>query len=186
MCEEEIIESIRGGDQHAFKQLVETYQQMVSGTCYAFIHNKEEAKDITQDVFVQVYESIGSFRGECKLSTWIYRIAVNRSINYRRSLRGRIQRINIEQWNRQKEICTDELLPQEAMEKQERINLLHRAIDHLPLNQRTVLILNKYEDLSYKEITEITGFSLSSVESLLFRARQNLEKFLNRNKHKTS
>ena len=73
-----MIETILKGDQRAFKLLVDTYQLMVVNTCYAFVHDRDEAEDIAQDVFVQVFESLGKFRFESKLSTWLYRIAVNR------------------------------------------------------------------------------------------------------------
>ena len=71
-----MIETILKGDQRAFKLLVDTYQLMVVNTCYAFVHDRDEAEDIAQDVFVQVFESLGKFRFESKLSTWLYRIAV--------------------------------------------------------------------------------------------------------------
>ena len=85
MGEKEMIKAILEGDQKAFKLLVDTYQVMVVNTCHAFIHDRDEAEDIAQDVFIQVFESLGKFRFESKLSTWLYRIAVNRSINHNNS-----------------------------------------------------------------------------------------------------
>lgn len=176
MHEKEMIEAILKGDQSAFKLLVDTYQLMVVNTCYGFVHNREEAEDIAQDVFVQVFESLGKFRFESKLSTWLYRMAVNKSINYRKSPRGRAIKIDIDSWKQQEEAQHIEMPQQQILEEQEQIEFLHQAIDKLPENQRTALILNKYEELSYKEIAEVMGISLSSVESLLFRAKNNLEK----------
>ena len=174
-----MIEAILKGDQKAFKLLVDTYQLMVVNTCYAFVHDRDEAEDIAQDVFVQVFESLGRFRFESKLSTWLYRIAVNRSINHCKSPRGRAIKIDIDSWKQQEVAHSVEMPQQQILEEQEQIELLHKAIDKLPENQRTALILNKYEELSYKEIADVMGVSLSSVESLIFRAKNNLEKIFN-------
>ena len=174
-----MIEAILKGDQKAFKLLVDTYQLMVVNTCYAFVHDRDEAEDIAQDVFVQVFESLGRFRFESKLSTWLYRIAVNRSINHCKSPRGRAIKIAIDSWTQGEVAQSVEMPQQQILEEQEQIELLHKAIDKLPENQRTALILNKYEELSYKEIADVMGVSLSSVESLIFRAKNNLEKIFN-------
>ncbi len=174
-----MIEAILKGDQKAFKLLVDTYQLMVVNTCYSFVHDRDEAEDIAQDVFVQVFESLGRFRFESKLSTWLYRIAVNRSINHCKSPRGRAIKIDIDSWKQQEVAQSVEMPQQQILEEQEQIELLHKAIDKLPENQRTALILNKYEELSYKEIADVMGVSLSSVESLIFRAKNNLEKIFN-------
>ena len=174
-----MIEAILKGDQKAFKLLVDTYQLMVVNTCYAFVHDRDEAEDIAQDVFVQVFESLGRFLFESKLSTWLYRIAVNRSINHCKSPRGRAIKIDIDSWKQQEVAQSVEMPQQQILEEQEQIELLHKAIDKLPENQRTALILNKYEELSYKEIADVIGVSLSSVESLIFRAKNNLEKIFN-------
>ena len=174
-----MIEAILKGDQTALKLLVDTYQLMVVNTCYAFVHDRDEAEDIAQDVFVQVFESLGRFRFESKLSTWLYRIAVNRSINHCKSPRGRAIKIDIDSWKQQEVAQSVEMPQQQILEEQEQIELLHKAIDKLPENQRTALILNKYEELSYKEIADVMGVSLSSVESLIFRAKNNLEKIFN-------
>ena len=174
-----MIEAILKGDQKAFELLVDTYQLMVVNTCYAFVHDRDEAEDISQDVFIQVFESLGKFRFESKLSTWLYRMAVNRSINHCKSPRGRAIKIDIDSWKQQEVAQSVEMPQQQILEEQEQIELLHKAIDKLPENQRTALILNKYEELSYKEIADVMGVSLSSVESLLFRAKNNLEKIFN-------
>ena len=120
-----MIETILKGDQRAFKLLVDTYQLMVVNTCYAFVHDRDEAEDIAQDVFVQVFESLGKFRFESKLSTWLYRIAVNRSINHCKSPRGRAIKIDIDSWKQQEVAQTIEMPQQQILEEQEQIKLLH-------------------------------------------------------------
>ena len=162
-----------------FQMIYENYTGQILQTAHSLARNHMDAEDIAQDVFIQVFESLGKFRFESKLSTWLYRIAVNRSINHCKSPRGRAIKVDIESWKQQEVAQSPEMPQQQLLEEQEQLELLHRAIDRLPENQRTALILNKYEELSYKEIAEIMGTSLSSVESLLFRAKNNLEKIFN-------
>lgn len=162
--------------------LVDTYQHLVVSTCYAFVHQEEEARDIAQDVFVQIYQTIGTFRAKSKLSSWIYRIAVNHAINYCQSPGGKVKMLTMDQCADCYELTDEGAESQERIEKEERMAWLHRAIDRLPERQRVALILNKYEELSYEEIAEVTGHSLATVESLLYRARQNLEKWCKQDK----
>ena len=162
-----------------FQMIYENYTGQILQTAHSLARNHMDAEDIAQDVFMQVFESLGKFRFESKLSTWLYRIAVNRSINHCKSPRGRAIKVDIESWKQQEVALSPEMPQQQLLEEQEQLELLHRSIDRLPENQRTALILNKYEELSYKEIAEIMGTTLSSVESLLFRAKSNLEKIFN-------
>ncbi|WP_018338214.1 RNA polymerase sigma factor [Butyricimonas synergistica] len=182
MCEKLRIKAILEGDQRAFKDLVDDYKVIVVNTCYAFVHDKEEAEDLAQEVFIQVYESLDKFRGECKLSTWLYRIAVNKAINYKKSVRYRMKRIRLE-GDSSISIASKDDLAQEKIEKEEIISHLHQAIKNLPERQRIALVLNKYEERPYKEVAEIMGISLASVESLLFRAKSYLEKYFSNYKN---
>ena len=171
-----MLKAMREGDEAAFRQLVDEYKIMVVNTCYAFVHNREDAEDVAQEVFITFYQTLERFKEQCSIATWLYRIAVNRSINYCRSRRKHIREINIEEWAVTANSSSGDPLAWEHMEENELKHLLHQAIDHLPERQRTALILNKYEELSYQEVAEVMGISLSSVESLIFRAKTNLEK----------
>ena len=182
MCETLRIKAILEGDQRAFKDLVDDYKVIIVNTCYAFVHDKDDAEDLAQEVFIQAYESLDKFRGECKLSTWLYRIAVNKAINYKKSVRYRMKRIRLEGDNPISIPSKDELA-QEKIEKEEIISHLHQAIKNLPERQRIALVLNKYEERPYKEVAEIMGISLASVESLLFRAKSYLEKYFSNYKN---
>ena len=122
MGEKEMIKAILEGDQKAFKLLVDTYQLMVVNTCHAFVHDRNEAEDIAQDVFIQVFESLGKFRFESKLSTWLYRIAVNRSINHCKSPRGRAIKVDIESWKQQEVAQSVEMPQQQLLEEQDMAN----------------------------------------------------------------
>lgn len=85
MDEDRNLKAIREGDEKAFKELVNKYKAKIVNTCYAFVHNREDAEDLAQEVFISFYQSIGKFRGECSVSTWLHRIAVNLCVDYRKS-----------------------------------------------------------------------------------------------------
>jgi RNA polymerase sigma-70 factor (ECF subfamily) len=149
-----------------------------------FVHDGSEADDIAQEVFVEVFRSVHSFRGEATLSTWIYRMTVNRSLNRLRShkRKGFFQRIEAffqddADWTGEPEAdCS--IHPEAVVGNRETAQALQQALDSLPENQRTAFVLYHYEDLAYKEIATVMNVSLSSVESLIHRARKNLQKKL--------
>lgn len=181
MDESELIKGIQEGDHKAFKMLVEKYQHLVVNTCLGIVHTKADAEDLAQDVFMEVFRTSESFRGDAKLSTWLYRISTNRSINFiRNNKRNRLVQSIEDAFsggrNKNNEISTNiKDQPDHAIKEQQRHDLLHRAIDRLPDKQRIAFTLNKYEDLSYQQIAEIMEISLSSVESLIHRAKKNLQ-----------
>ena len=183
MEETEIISKLQQGNEQAFKQLTENYQKLVVTTCFGLVHNMEDAEDIAQDVFIEVFRSVDKFRADSKLSTWLYRIAVNRSLNFIRDNKKRKWFWSFEdaaenKSNPLEKVTLDSENPEYEMENSQRAQMLHQAIDALPKNQRVAFTLNKYEDLSYNEISEIMDLSKSSVESLIHRAKLNLQKKL--------
>jgi len=179
-----LIDKIQKGDREAFNKLVLEYQQMVFNTCMGFVHSKADADDLSQEVFIEVYQSIAKFRKDSKISTWIYRIAVNKSLNFIRSQKKHSVLRSIESFfstseNSQLEIPENTNHQADAgVETEEQKEVLSKALNALAENQRIAFVLNKYEDLPYKEIAEIMDISLSSVESLIFRAKKNLQKKL--------
>lgn len=183
MNDKELIREIQGGASSAFKELVEQYQDLVVNTCYGFVHNHEDAEDIAQEVFIAVYKSVGSFREDAKLSSWLYRIAVNKSLNFikankRRKWISSIQTLLGSEEKPKEFADTKASNPQADLEQQERVRILHRAIDSLAENQKIAFALSKYEGLSYKDIADVMGTTVSAVESLLNRAKNNLQKKL--------
>jgi RNA polymerase sigma-70 factor (ECF subfamily) len=184
MSETEIIDKLKQGNEAAFKQLVDNYRQMVVNTCFGLLHNTEDAEDVAQDVFVEVFRSVGNFRADSKVSTWLYRIAVNRSLNFIRDNKKRRWFQSFDDVVESKKEALNLLSstnpenPEFELENEQRALLLHEAIDSLPENQRVAFTLNKYEDLAYKEISEVMSLSVSSVESLIHRAKKNLQKKL--------
>jgi RNA polymerase sigma factor (sigma-70 family) len=181
--EEHFISELKEGKSSAFKELIETFKDKVFNTCISILQNNEDAEDLTQEVFVEIFESIHQFKGESKLSTWIYRIAVVKSLEFLR-MKKRKKRFAFVQSLFGNESNVPDYdhphfnHPGVQLENKERASILFAAIDKLPENQKTAFILHKIDDLSYKEIAEIMDITLSSVESLMFRAKQNLKKLL--------
>jgi RNA polymerase sigma-70 factor, ECF subfamily len=186
MQDHELASKLKNGDRDAFRWLVEHYQVKVINLCNGYLHDIQEAEDVAQDVFLEIYHSIHRFRGDSALSTWIYRIAVNKALNRRKKLSG-TGLINLfSSGNQQKNNplqarefpAGDDRNPDYGLRNEEDRKALQSAIDRLPSPQKTAFVLSQYEQLSYKEISDIMQTSLSAVESLLFRARGNLRKHL--------
>lgn len=181
MSETDLIKGIQQGDRLAFRTMVESYQKMVVNTCLGIVHHQADAEDLAQDVFLEVYRNSGQFRGNAKLSTWLYRIAVNRSLNFVRNNRKKRFWQSLEETfkggkNSSLEISDNRSdQPDHEITDRQSKEILYQAIDRLSENQRIAFTLNKYEDLSYQQIAEIMDISLSSVESLIHRAKKNLQ-----------
>ena len=181
MDESELIKGIQMADRQAFRTLVESYQKMVVNTCLGIVHNQSDAEDLAQEVFLEVFRNADQFRGDARLSTWLYRIAVNRSLNFMRANRRKRFWQSIEETfsggrNHSREISENRNdQPDNEIKDQQRRDMLHKAIDNLPERQRIAFTLNKYEDLSYLQVAEIMQLSVASVESLIHRAKKNLQ-----------
>jgi RNA polymerase sigma-70 factor (ECF subfamily) len=168
---------IKEESQLSFTEIVDLYQVKVRGICMSFLKNREEAEDISQEVFIEIYRSLKNFKGECALSTWIYRIATSKSIDHIRK-KNRKKRSVL--FNRN--IEPDETKYQNGTEydteKKERISALYKTMARLPENQRIALTLNKIEGFSYKEISQIMKTTPKAVESLISRGKENMRKKL--------
>lgn len=178
MSEQELLQGLLNKEESAFREIVERYQKNIMNTCLAMVHDKDDAKDLAQEVFLELLVSGCKLRGDCRISTWLHRVAVNKSLNHL----ARIKRRNMFSFFTGNE--TTEYLEnipdrsENRMEKNEKLKVLHMALDSLPKSQKIAFTLLKYDDLSYKEISDVMNVSVSSVESLIFRAKQNLHKKL--------
>ena len=169
--DEDLIKHAAGGDERSFEDLVSKYQQAVFNTIYRYTGTREDVQDLAQEVFIKVWRNAGKFRGESKFSTWLYRIVANHCLNYRRKRRH--QHVSLDELAEKGE--TPESLKVKPDHEQKRVvELVRAAVDGLPARQRMALVLSQYEGRSYKEIAEIMRVSVSSVESLIFRARRAL------------
>jgi RNA polymerase sigma factor (sigma-70 family) len=180
--EQDLVKRLIEGEEHAFKTVVDTYKKMVYNTVLAFVQNTEDAEDITQDVFVKVYENIGRFKQQSKLSTWIYRISITQCSDFIR-YRNRKKRLGFLTvlFNTDNEPIhepVDFFHPGVITENKEQAAILFKAINTLPDNQKTAFVLQKVQDCSQQKISEIMQLSEGAVESLLMRAKGNLKKQL--------
>ena len=181
MEEQQLITNLKTSSEIAFKELVDLSRDCVYNTVLGFVQNEEDAEEITQDVFIKVFENINGFRGDAKLATWLYRIAVTQSLEFLRK-RKRKKRYGFlvsifhkkeDEWQR-----PDFNHPGIKTEKKETAAVLFKAIRQLPEQQQTAFLLQKTENLSQTEIADVMNLSVGAVESLLQRAKSNLRKLL--------
>lgn len=167
----------------AFNMLIDEFSSKVFNTCINLLRNKEDAEDVTQEVFTSIYISLDKFEGNSKLSTWIYSIALNKSKEFLRN-KTRKKRFGIRTTIEKEEShylphqVIDFNHPGVLLENKERAETFFKAIDQLAENQKTAYTLHKIEGVSYNEIAEIMDTSVSSVESLMFRAKKRLKQIL--------
>jgi len=182
--QDKIIEDLKRGDPGSLESLFSVYKDRVFNTAVSYLQNIQDAEELTQDVFIEIFNSAEKFKGDSSLSTWIYRITVNKALdklkfNKRRKRFAVITSI-FKPESAELAIDTPDFIhPGTEMELKERSQLLFKALNELPENQKTAFILSKLESLSQKEISAIMKVSVSSVESLIFRARQGLKNILN-------
>jgi RNA polymerase sigma factor (sigma-70 family) len=182
LVEQLLVEALKNRQQSAFAALVTDFQHMVFNTALGIIHNREEAEDVAQEVFIQVYESINQFKGDSKLSTWLYRITITKALDWqRRKQRKKRFAVVTSLFGINNEVLIDPpdfIHPGITMENKERSAILFKAIDKLPENQKVAFLLIKIEDQTYQEVADIMGASVGAVESYMHRAKQNLRKML--------
>ncbi len=182
----EMMAAFKNGDENAFNALLAKYEGPIINYVYRFTHDAREAEDVAQEVFLRVYKSAKSYVPSAKFSTWLYRIASNLSLDHLKKRKhnaiwgakpvsarendGEGKNIEVED--------VHSVAPETAAESSAEKELVNAGLSKLPDNQRLAITLKVYEDKSYAEIAEILGCSLASVESLIFRARQNLAKTL--------
>ena len=187
--EAKLIARLVARDERAFNELVQTYGRRVSALVLRMLGNKAEAEDLTQEVFVQVFKAISTFRGESKLSTWIYRIAVNLCKNrskYNRvrhageqdELEAVAERTDLQGGPRGNVAIIER--PDEALGGKQVEKIVQDAILKIDPTFRECLILRDVEELSYEEIEQITGLAAGTVKSRIFRARAQLKEMVER------
>jgi len=166
-----------------FQLLYNQYSALVYTTALHYVQNSEDAEEITQDVFVQVHQSIDQFKNNASITTRIYRIAINKSLDFikHKKSKKRFFIFGTKTDSKQAlENATTFEHPGVLMEQQENAKILFKVIEELTENQRTAFILSKIDGLSNPEIAQIMDTSISSVESLVFRAKSNLKEQLSK------
>ena len=180
--ESDLVARLKQGDESAFRIIVETRKDLVYNTVLGLLQNTGDAEDITQEVFIKVYESVHQFKGESAFSTWLYRIAVTKSLelirNRKRKKRFAFITGLFGDDNEPRHDPADFVHPGVQLDNRERASILFKAIAKLPDNQRIAFTLHKVEGVPYQEISEVMKITVSAVESLIHRAKANLRKGL--------
>jgi len=172
--EKSIIKKIAKGDEEAFVALYHKYSAKVYNMALSYTKSVEDAEEITQDIFVKIFNHAASFKGASSLNTWIYRIAVNTSINFLKKK----NRITLIKRNYENFPSINFNHPGALLEQKENAKALFEVIDCLPDNQKTAFILSYIESLPRQKVADIMETTLKAVESLLHRAKSNLRKEL--------
>lgn len=181
-----LMERVARGDKHAFETLIHLHHQPVMNFIYRFMGDLAEAEDLTQEVFLRAWKSAGTYKPDAKLTTWIFRIATNLCINKQRAIRIRRWFSVSEPYQQEQQsdepsiidVGTIKTTPEDYLIQSELSQHVRKALDALPTRQRLAVVLKIYDGLSYHEISQILGCSVSAVDSLLIRAKKNLRKKL--------
>ncbi|MEP1152609.1 MAG: sigma-70 family RNA polymerase sigma factor [Balneola sp.] len=188
MEEKDFIQRLRNKDRVAFQQLVREYKDPLLNVCYGYLKDVDDAEDLTQDVFAEVYKTISNFKEEASLFTWMYRIAVSRSLDElkkRRSLKRAAyfeKRVRSDQADIEvSQTASDLPSPEEDLHQKQQQKFIQDCLNQLPETQKTAFVLSQQDGLSYKEIAAIMEKSISSIESLVHRSKQNLKKIMESN-----
>ena len=183
---EDLMGSVRIGNKYAFEVLIHRHQRSVLNFIFRFLGNRTDAEDLTQEVFFRVWKAAGTYKPDAKFTTWLYRIATNLCINRQHAIRIRrlfVQPHIQEQTQDSKDSSiigesAEILSPEDRIIDSEQSTRLLNAINELPTSQRVAIVLRIYDEMSYQEIAQIMGRSISSVDSLLIRAKKNLHRKL--------
>jgi RNA polymerase sigma-70 factor, ECF subfamily len=174
VSDRELVATAVTGVEGSFEELVRRYQRPISAYVYRMVGNYESALDLTQEIFIKVYNSLTRYREEFKFSTWIYKIAHNAAVDHLRRSTTREQSLVIGQEGDQFDLPIESgrLSPEQESEQRERRVEIESVVRALPANYRELIILRHSQDLSYEEIVEVTGLPLGTVKNRLFRARE--------------
>lgn len=169
--EQTLIEKAKAGDEEAYLKIVEDYKDRIFRLALGIIKNRQEAEDITQEVFIRVFKSIGNFKSRSLLKTWIFRIAVNVSRNFlkKKKVTLSLDAIELEDNNPS---------PLEGLEYREKLEGFMQAIGRLPFKQQTVTILRVQQDLDFKEIARIMKCTVGGARAHYFQALKKLRKLM--------
>jgi RNA polymerase sigma-70 factor (ECF subfamily) len=159
------------GDMSAFETLMSRHERQVYGLCLRFVRNRDDALDLTQEIFIKAFENLNSFRGQARFRTWIYRVAVNHCINHVRKNSKHFVEVE------ESTLAVDPSAHRRLLEE-ERREIVRTLVESLPPKQKAILQLRMNQNLSYEEIAEILGRSVSTVKSSIFFALGKLRKMV--------
>ena len=185
--DEDLVERALGGEEDAFSQIYDRYSRPIYSTASRILLNADEAQDVTQEIFVKLFRSLGSWNPrKARFSTWLYRLAANHAIDCWRARRRRTHHLVSETPERDHfERPLDDAIrsPYREMESREKIDAIRRCVATLPDLQKKVFILRYFQELKLEEIAEMEGCSLGTVKTSLFRATQTVRRSVRRSRH---
>jgi RNA polymerase sigma-70 factor (ECF subfamily) len=183
ITESQLIAGLLAGNGQAIQLLIDTYKNRVFNTILGMVQNTEDAEELAQDVFIKALQNVEKFKGQSQISTWLYRIAINTSLDHLK-MRSRKKRfafmISLSGGTEENPAPNppDFVHPGLQLENKELAQTLFKAINQLAEKQKTALVLTKIEGLSYEQTAQVMETTIAAVESLLFRAKQNLKKIM--------
>lgn len=180
MTDEFTLRRAQKGDSSAFEMLVTPHEQMLWRVCWHYTHHQEDAADCLQETMLKAWRGIKAYRGECSLSTWLYRIASTVCLDFLRKQKRLPETESADELAEDEGFTPvdDSPTPDEAVIRQESADNIRAAIDALSADMRTVIILYALQGMQYEEIAEVTRTSVGTVKSRISRARQKIAKYL--------
>ncbi|MCT4542702.1 MAG: RNA polymerase sigma factor [Vallitalea sp.] len=172
--DENYIEQLKRQDQIAFRQLVTEYQSYFLTMAYKFTNNYSDAEDLSQEIFIKVYNSLPRFKGHSKLSTWLYKIAMNTCLDWKRKTKINLHSI-IHVLDKSVEDMRNKHTTEEIIVYKENQQIIHKAVFGLKDKYKSIVILYHFNQLSYKEISYIMDIPIKTVETRLYRARKQIK-----------
>ncbi len=176
----EVMLRVRKGDQAAFNYLVQKYRRPMISFMYRMAHNSAVAEDLAQEVFLRVYRSRENYEASAKFTTWLYRIATNLAVNHARDTRHERpeNQVSLDEPDQDTGLTMDlpdtSITAEESIVRRERMAAIRQKVQDLPERQKTAVIMHKYQQMDYKEISKVLKLSESATKSLLFRAYETL------------
>lgn len=180
LADGELVSAAVAGREASFEELVRRYQRPIASYVYRMVGDYDAALDLTQEVFIKVYNSLARYRSEFKFSTWIYKIAHNAAIDHLRRYSVRELILSAESDGTRPDVAIESrrLSPEQESEREERRSEIESVVQTLPAAYRELIVLRHSHDLSYDEIAEVTGLPLGTVKNRLFRAREAMRDLL--------
>ena len=180
LADGELVQTAVAGREASFEELVRRYQRPIAAYVYRMVGDYDAALDLTQEVFIKVYNSLSRYRAEFKFSTWIYKIAHNAAIDHlrRHAVREQAMTTSVDGDRREVMIESRRLTPEQESERKERRSEIESVVQLLPASYRELIVLRHSHDLSYDEMAEVTGLPLGTVKNRLFRAREAMRDLL--------
>jgi len=178
-----LVQKCQQGDVEAFEVILKMYEKRIYNFAYRMLGDKEDAMDITQEVFIKAYKSVNAFKGNSSFSTWLFKIAKNVCIDYLRK-NGKVRIFSLDKTIKmdggeiKKETPDTSNLPEEIVKRKEIQHVVHQAIARLPEKYKEAIILRDLQDFSYKEIADILNCNIGTVKSRISRGRKELKNIL--------